>query len=172
MKYGLPRHLLSIAILPFVIAVVVPLWLARRNSVHLTLGDTPRDLVLQFFGVLVFAFGIFLFTASLRRFATEGDGTLAPWDPPTKLVVRGPYRYVRNPMISGVTFVLFGESLVLLSIPHAMWALTFLAANFVYIPLLEEPMLRNRFGDDYVEYCNHVPRLFPRVRPYDQNRLT
>lgn len=172
MKYGLLRHLLSIAILPFVIAVVVPISLARRNNISLRLSDAPRDLALQFLGVLILGFGIFLFTASLRRFATEGDGTLAPWDPPRKLVVRGPYRYVRNPMISGVIFILFGESLVLLSIPHAMWALTFLAANFVYIPLLEEPMLRNRFGDDYVEYCNHVPRLFPRLQPYDQNRLT
>jgi protein-S-isoprenylcysteine O-methyltransferase Ste14 len=172
MKYGLPRQLLSVAILPFTIAVLVPLWLVRRNDTQFTFGDTPRDLALQLLGVIVLAFGIFLFSASLRRFATEGDGTLAPWDPPRRLVVRGPYRYVRNPMISGVTFVLFGESLILLSIPHAMWALTFLAANFVYIPLLEEPMLRNRFGDDYVEYCSHVPRLFPRVRPYDQNRLT
>jgi protein-S-isoprenylcysteine O-methyltransferase Ste14 len=167
MKYGLPRHLLSIAILPFVIAVVVPVSFARRNNTQLTLGDTPRDLLLQSLGGVVLAFGIFLFVASLRRFATEGDGTLAPWDPRKRLVVRGPYRYVRNPMISGVIFILFGESLLLLSIPHAMWAVVFLVANLVYIPLLEEPMLRNRFGADYVEYCNHVPRLFPRLSPYE-----
>ena len=167
MKYGLPRHLLSIAILPFVMAVAIPFSLARRNGIQLKVGESVRDIALQSLGMLVLGFGVFLFSASLRRFANEGDGTLAPWDPPRKLVVRGPYRYVRNPMISGVIFILFGESLILLSIPHAMWALTFLAANFVYIPLLEEPQLRNRFGHDYVEYCHHVPRLFPRLRPYE-----
>ena len=147
--------------------VAVPMWIYRRNDVHLALADNSRGLALQILGAFVLAFGIFLFAASLRKFATEGEGTLAPWDPPRKLVVRGPYRYVRNPMISGVIFMIFGEALILLSIPHAMWALTFLAVNFIYIPLLEEPQLRNRFGDDYVEYCNHVPRLFPRLNPYE-----
>ena len=59
--------------------------------------------------------GLLLFAASLRQFAVRGKGTLAPWDPPKHLVVEGPYRYVRNPMISGVLFVLLGEALVLRS---------------------------------------------------------
>ena len=46
------------------------------------------------------------------------------------------------------------------------WALTFLALNVVYIPLLEEPLLARRFGDLYREYCRHVPRVIPRVRPW------
>jgi protein-S-isoprenylcysteine O-methyltransferase Ste14 len=108
-----------------------------------------------------------LFVASLRRFATEGEGTLAPWDPPRRLVVRGPYRYVRNPMISGVVLVLFGEAAVLLSRPHLSWAHLFLGLNAVYIPLLEEPLLAARFGDAYRTYCRHVPRLLPRWRPWD-----
>jgi len=62
--------------------------------------------------------------------------------------------------------VLFGESLFLLSQPHFVWALIFLAANFIYIPLIEETALRIRFGDSYVEYCRHVPRLIPRLRPW------
>ncbi len=110
--------------------------------------------------------GLLLFASSLQRFATEGQGTLAPWDPPRRLVVRGPYRHVRNPMISGVLFVVFGEALVLVSEPHAMWALTFLGLNVVYIPLFEEPQLRRRFGAAYVEYCRHVPRLLPRLRSW------
>ena len=97
---------------------------------------------------------------------TEGDGTLAPWDPPRRLVVRGPYRFVRNPMISGVIFVLFSEALILRSLPLAAWAATFLVINLIYIPLSEEPMLRARFGDDYEEYCRHVRRFLPRVRPW------
>jgi len=111
--------------------------------------------------------GLALFVASLRRFATEGRGTLAPWDPPHELVVRGPYRYVRNPMISGVLLVLLGEALVLRSRPHLVWACTFLAINAGYIPLREEPDLEDRFGEPYREYRRHVPRLFPRPRPWN-----
>ena len=113
--------------------------------------------------------GVVLFAASLHQFFSRGLGTLAPWDPPRHLVVRGPYRYVRNPMISGVISILCGEALLLRSLPHARWAGLFLIINAVYIPLLEEPMLRDRFGDDYVRYTRHVGRLIPRLRPWHES---
>jgi len=164
------RHALSIAILPFTVTILVPLWIARSNGIELALADSGGGLGLQVVGLAALGIGLVLFTASLRRFATEGEGTLAPWDPPRRLVVRGPYRFVRNPMISGVIFVLLGEALLLLSLPHALWALAFLALNLVYIPLLEEPQLELRFGDPYREYCRHVPRVVPRVTPWEPPR--
>jgi len=166
MKMKLARHLLSVALLPFSVAVLVPLWLARNNNISPVIGTTGPQMLVQVVGLLILAVGLILFSASLRNFVTEGEGTLAPWDPPRRLVVRGPYRYVRNPMISGVVLVLFGEALTLLSRPHFIWALIFLAVNSIYIPLLEETGLRHRFGDSYVEYCRHVPRLIPRFRPW------
>src|SRR5215471_11065075 len=116
------RHFAAVAILPFTVTVLIPWWIARRDRVVLALGTSPDALALQGAGVLVLSVGVLLFASSLGRFATEGEGTLAPWDPPRHLVVRGPYRFVRNPMISGVIFVLLGEALVLRSIPHAGWA--------------------------------------------------
>ena len=160
------RHLLSIAALPFMVAVVIPIWLARRYGVQPALAGTLAQVMTQIAGLILGVIGLVLFAASLRRFATEGQGTLAPWDPPRRLVLHGPYRYVRNPMISGVVFVLFGEALILISRPHFTWALTFLALNFIYIPLLEEPQLRRRFGEDYNEYRRNVPRLIPRLTPW------
>jgi protein-S-isoprenylcysteine O-methyltransferase Ste14 len=160
------RHLLSIAVLPFMVVVVIPKWLAARTNLHFAIGASLLEMFGQIVGMILLAIGFFLFASSLRRFATEGEGTLAPWDPPRRLVLHGPYRYVRNPMISGVIFVLFGEALVLLSKPHLEWALIFLVANFIYIPILEEPQLKHRFGSDYVEYCRNVPRLIPRLRPW------
>jgi protein-S-isoprenylcysteine O-methyltransferase Ste14 len=160
------RHLLSIAILPFTVTVLVPVWIAARYGIVPAPGASAAALVLQGGGLVVLAIGLVLFVSSLRRFASEGEGTLAPWDPPRRLVVRGPYRFVRNPMISGVVFVLAGEAMVLASRPHAVWAIAFLGINLVYIPLLEEPMLRSRFGEAYREYCRHVPRIFPRLRPW------
>lgn len=170
---GVLRQLFAIAMLPFVVAVVIPVWLARRYDVLPSDGATAVSVFGQIAaafglvaGISLLLIGLFLFAHSLRRFATDGEGTLAPWDPPRNLVIRGPYRFVRNPMISGVLLVLFGEALILGSAPHALWALTFFGINAAYIPLLEEPQLRRRFGASYIEYCKHVPRLVPRLRPW------
>jgi protein-S-isoprenylcysteine O-methyltransferase Ste14 len=160
------RHLLAIAILPGTVVVLVPIWIARRYAVTPALGGSAGRVALQSIGLVCLGVGLLLFLSSLRRFASEGKGTLAPWDPPRALVLRGPYRFVRNPMISGVIFLLFGEALVLLSPPHAVWAAAFLTLNLVYIPLLEEPQLARRFGEPYREYRRHVRRFLPRLRPW------
>ena len=160
------RHLLAIAALPFVVAVPIPIWIARASNVRPALVTTMPQLFAQIAGLGLLLIGLSLFVSSLRRFASDGKGTLAPWDPPRHLVVLGPYRYVRNPMISGVVFVLFGEALLLLSGPLFQWALIFLLINAIYIPLFEERQLKERFGEEYIEYSRHVSRLVPRLRPW------
>jgi protein-S-isoprenylcysteine O-methyltransferase Ste14 len=164
------RHLISIAVLPGTVAVVVPVWIARASEVRPRLGATPGMVALQLLGALLLVVGLVFFVWSLGRFATEGEGTLAPWDPPRRLVVAGPYRLVRHPMISGVVFVVFGEAALLLSRPHLGWAITFLAINLIYIPLFEEPQLARRFGREYQEYRRHVPWLIPRLTPWRRDR--
>jgi protein-S-isoprenylcysteine O-methyltransferase Ste14 len=160
------RHGFAVALLPFTVAVIVPLWIGRQYGVAFAAGSSVDALLTQLAGAAVAGAGLVLFGTSLRRFAVDGRGTLAPWDPPRRLVVRGPYRYVRNPMISGVFFVLVGEALILRSPPHGIWAAAFLAINSIYIPLIEEPGLADRFGADYREYCRHVPRIVPTTRPW------
>lgn len=160
------RHVLAISILPATVAGLVPWWLARSAGVSLAAPRSAAGWLAVLVGGLAFAVGLTLFWASLRRFDAEGEGTLAPWDPPRRLVVTGPYAYVRNPMISGVLLVLIGEGLALHSVPHLTWAGLFALINTVYMPLLEEPMLRSRFGAEYDAYARHVPRLIPRARPW------
>ena len=164
------RHALSVPILPFTVTVLVPLWIARQYGVTFAPAREPGALILQLAGLGLLGLGLTFFIWSLRRFAVEGKGTLAPWDPPRELVVRGPYRYVRNPMISGVLLVLCAEAALLRSWPHAIWALVFLGLNAVFIPAFEEPQLAERFGASYREYCRHVPRVIPRWRPWDPSR--
>jgi protein-S-isoprenylcysteine O-methyltransferase Ste14 len=118
-------------------------------------------------GGALIAAGLALWARTVALFAKVGQGTLAPWDPTRRLVVRGPYRHVRNPMISGVISILFGEAALLGSPPLLAWALGFFAVNAVYIPLAEEPGLVRRFGDDYVRYRENVPRWLPRPTPWD-----
>ena len=170
MRLGLARHLAAVAVLPFTVTVLVPRWLLRGAPAP-RVGDGALAVAAQLAGVAALAVGLALFASSLRRFAADGDGTLAPWDPPRALVVRGPYRYVRNPMISGVIFVLAGEALALRSREVGWWAAIFAAVNAVYIPLLEEPLLAHRFGDAYRDYRRHVPRFVPRLRPWEPGAL-
>lgn len=160
------RHALAIALLPAAVAGVVPWWLARRSAVPLVIPHSVGGWLAFLVGVPFLIAGSVLFVASLRRFDAEGDGTLAPWDPPRRLVVTGPYAYVRNPMISGVLLFLVGEGLGLRSTPHLMWAGVFAVFNALYMPLVEEPSLRARFGGEYRRYAKRVPRLIPRVRPW------
>jgi protein-S-isoprenylcysteine O-methyltransferase Ste14 len=159
------RHVIAVAVLPLTVAALIPLWLADREGMTSSIGSSVPDLLLQAGGLVALSLGLTLFLASVWRFVSQGRGTLAPWDPPRDLVVQGPYRHVRNPMISGVVMVLFGEAGVLLSLPHLAWASIVLGINTLYIPLIEEPWLHERFGEEYRVYCRHVPRLVPRLRP-------
>lgn len=160
------RHALAITLLPATVAGLIPWWLARLDDSPVTAPRSAAGWLAALTGGAAFAVGLALFSASLRRFDAEGDGTLAPWDPPRHLVTTGPYAYVRNPMISGVLLVLIGEGLAFRSALHLVWAALFAVINAVYMPLLEEPVLRSRFGAEYDAYARHVPRLIPRARPW------
>jgi protein-S-isoprenylcysteine O-methyltransferase Ste14 len=153
------RHLLSILLLPTTMTVVIP-------YVIVLLGPGGPKKASLLAGSLVIAAGLTLVGVTTWHFATVGKGTLAPWDPPRRLVVRGIYRYMRNPMITGVILILIGEAIALRSIPVLRWAGLFFVINAVYIPLLEEQWLIDRFGDDYLEYRRNVPRWVPRRTPW------
>jgi len=89
---------------------------------------------------------------------------LSPVDPPRELVVRGLYRYVRNPMYLSVTVIVFGESLLTGSRALLVyWAIWFVAVN-LFVMGYEEPTLRLRFGESYERYAREVRRWLPRVR--------
>lgn len=101
-------------------------------------------------------------------FVNEGSGTLAPWDPPRRFVVAGPYRYVRNPMLLSVFVLIIAESVALNSWFLFIWALVFFALNTAYFALIEEPRLEQRFGEDYVHYKSAVRRWMPTLSPYER----
>ena len=111
--------------------------------------------------------GFWLAIRTMRLFVHEGQGTPAPWDPPRKFVVSGPYRYLRNPMLLSVIVLILAEAVALNSPCLLGWAVVFLVLNTVYFVFVEEPGLVRRFGDDYLHYKSAVPRWMPRSRPYD-----
>jgi protein-S-isoprenylcysteine O-methyltransferase Ste14 len=155
------RHLRAIGLLPVTVAIVVPGLILWRTGAEL--APWPRATA----GIVLIAIGLALVTWTVSLFARIGKGTLAPWDPTSQLVVVGPYRHVRNPMISGVLAVILGEAALFGSVPLLVWFGAAFAVNAIYFPLVEEPGLRKRFGEDYEAYCANVPRWLPRVRPWE-----
>ncbi len=158
------RHLFAILVLPVVMALVVPSWLLTRYAPVDSRWDPGSALAwpMRGLGATLLLGGFVLFAWCVALFARVGQGTLAPWDPTQRLVAVGPYRYVRNPMISGVATVLAGWAVFTGSWVLALWLAVFVAFNSLYFVLVEEPGLEQRFGAPYREYKARVPRWIPR----------
>jgi len=135
-----------------------PRWFGGQH-----LFDGPRPLYW-----LVVAVGAVIGVPSVLAFAWRGLGTPAPFDPPRRLVVTGPYRWVRNPMYVGQGIVMLGEVLVYPNLARVMFIEMAVALVLVSILVVfvEEPGLRKTFGSDYAEYCRHVRRWIPRLTPW------
>lgn len=123
--------------------------------------------VAQVVGVVVGASGAVLALWCIATFIVIGRGTPAPFDPPRRLVVVGPYRLVRNPMYIGAVLALAGAALF-----YEAWALLAYCAVFaivmqLFVVVYEEPTLRATFGDSYARYCQRVHRWWPH---YDATR--
>ncbi len=158
----------AIIVLPGTVLVFVP-WLLWRLAAGSPVAMSPAGPTQGRFwiGLALAAAGFLLAAWTTRLFVTEGRGTPAPWAPPRKLVVRGPYRHVRNPMISGVLLMLGAESLLFGSWPVAGWTLVFFLITTVYLTRIEEPQLERRFGEDYRRYRANVPRWIPRAAAWE-----
>jgi len=95
-------------------------------------------------------------------FAMLGKGTPAPFDPPRRLVVHGPYKFVRNPMYIGAGLALAGAALFYRSRVLAGYTALFLLLTHAFVLWYEEPTLRSTFGADYESYCKQTGRWWPR----------
>jgi protein-S-isoprenylcysteine O-methyltransferase Ste14 len=140
-------------LVPGSVAVVIPCAIAN---------DAIAPTLFSSIGFLPMAFGAAIYLWCAWDFATAGQGTPAPIDPPKHLVVRGLYRFVRNPMYVGVLLVLAGESLTFQSLRILTYAaIAFFVVN-LFVIFYEEPALKRKFGVEYEEYMRRVPRWIPR----------
>jgi protein-S-isoprenylcysteine O-methyltransferase Ste14 len=116
----------------------------------------------QLTGMLLGASGAALALTCILTFVFVGRGTPAPFDPPRRLVVRGPYRLVRNPMYLGAGLALAGAAAFYQSLPLLVYTALFLLISHLFVVLYEEPALRQTFERDYESYCRRVGRWWPR----------
>lgn len=147
------RALAAFLVLPGVVAGLVPF--------VITAGDRPSPNAWPF-GIGLLAVGCALLLWCVRDFWVAGRGTLAPWDPPRRLVVVGLYRCVRNPMYVAVLIVVAGWATLFWSATLVLYLLLLAAGFHLRVVLQEEPWLRRQFGSDWEAYAAAVPRWLPR----------
>ncbi|OGO22224.1 MAG: hypothetical protein A2Y54_08580 [Chloroflexi bacterium RBG_16_51_16] len=128
-------------------------------------SESPLTLLM---GGSIALIGFALVIWTIVIFKTIGKGTPYPYLPPLELVISGPYRYSRNPMVAGGFLALVGEAGIYQSPSLAVIAVLFAVILYVYIVFFEEPVLKDRFGMRYETYIKTVPRFLP--NPFTSRR--
>ena len=144
-------------IVPGAVTVLVPYWLLNSRS-----APPPMQIgILRYVGAIPILLGAAIYFWCAWDFTFAGRGTPAPIDPPKELVVRGLYRYVRNPMYVGILSILLGEALIFESQRLFGYTAVVFIFFYLFVVLYEEPMLRQKFGESYQEYYRAVARWLP-----------
>jgi protein-S-isoprenylcysteine O-methyltransferase Ste14 len=137
--------------------VAIPL-LAVRLDPYIDV-DLPQQLT--YLGYVIAPFALGLSYISLLVFIVRGRGTALPTDPPKVFVVRGPYRYVRNPMYIGNLIFILCEALIFRSPGIFLYFLIICVITNIYVAKTEEKALETRFGREYLAYKQNVRRWIP-----------
>jgi protein-S-isoprenylcysteine O-methyltransferase Ste14 len=168
MRELIRRLVVSLSV-PFMILIVFPIIvvIVGYTGGIAWMAKTPWNYITSILGWILVLAGLALLMATIPLFHRQEGGTIMPWEPADLLIVEGMYRYVRNPMHSGVFSVLFGEGLLLRSNTILIFAVLAVLVHLFYIPYSEEPGLERRFGDDYRIYKRNVPRWIPRLTPWE-----
>jgi len=153
MTSSLVKTVIFTILVPGSVAVYIPRAIA---------SDASTPTLYSSIGFLPIALGVAIYLWCAWDFATAGQGTPAPIDAPKHLVVRGLYRFVRNPMYVGVLLILLGESLAFRSPRILVYAAIVFTFFNLFVILYEEPALKRKFGASYEEYLKKIPRWIPR----------
>jgi protein-S-isoprenylcysteine O-methyltransferase Ste14 len=156
------RSLAFVVLLPGMVAGYVPFRILRTSD---QLHAPPLSVAAVAAAVLLVA-GTAVLLRCVWDFFVAGRGTLAPVDPPKYLVVRGLYRFTRNPMYNGVVAMLLGESWLFHSSRLVEYAVVVLVVFHLFVVLYEEHTLESRFGESYRTYRRAVPRWGFTIQPY------
>src|SRR5712692_8236950 len=154
------RSLFFTILQPGTVAVLIPYWLISSRGA----GSLASRLAVRYIGLPFIVIGAATLLWCIWDFFSSGRGTISPIDPPKHLVVRGLYRYVRNPMYIAVVTTLIGEAILFMSLPVLVEAGVFVVLANLFVAYYEEPALRRRFGESYERYSRTVGRWIPRFR--------
>ncbi len=146
--------------------VSIPFYIADWDS-----GPFPPKMsAISLIAWLLMILGGCVFLWCYGLFILVGRGTPWPFDPPKRLVVAGPYRFVRNPMGASFLLIVMGEALLFGSITLMFYWLAGFAVLHIREVLFAEPALKRRFGLPYERYFKSVPRWIPQLNPYVEEK--
>jgi protein-S-isoprenylcysteine O-methyltransferase Ste14 len=151
------RNLLFTILQPGIVVGVLPYLLLKGIWEEIVV---PYWRAYHFIGAVAFGIGLAIMFACIAQFAVQGNGTLSPADPTKRLVVRGLYRFSRNPMYVGVVMSLVGESIFTKNIALCIYTAVVAIGFHLFVTRREEPRLRRDFGEEYIAYCNQARRWF------------
>jgi len=152
------RSIFFTFLLPGTVTLLIPYWLVSSRGTGVFSSRRP----LRYLGLPLIVIGAAGLLWCIWEFFSEGQGTIAPVDPPKYLVIRGLYKYVRNPMYVAVVTILLGQAIFFMSLPVLIEAGVFTVLANLFVAFYEEPFLRRRFGESYERYSQTVGRWIPR----------
>jgi protein-S-isoprenylcysteine O-methyltransferase Ste14 len=140
--------------------VLIPYFILQGGEI----SATELNSVFQYVAIPVGILGLLMVTWVAASFVRTGKGTPIPIEPPKHLVIQGLFRYLRNPMYAGALLILLAD---LLYFP-SLWLLIYTAVLWtilhIFVVFIEEPQLKRRFGAEYEQYIESVPRWIPHLR--------
>ena len=149
------KNLLFTVLIPGTVVIYLPLEIAGDRGIGSGLSIAAA--------VVLLALGVSIYAWCVWDFASFGRGTPAPIDAPKKLVVRGLYRYSRNPMYLGVLTAILGWAVLFRAPVLVLYAAGICAMFSLFVMIYEEPHLAKVFGAEYEEYRARVGRWLPRL---------
>jgi len=164
-RVALPGSLLFFLIGPGLEAGVGPFVLTGWHA-------NPAPAVVRIVGAAAACAGLAVLVWCFARFVREGGGTPSPLAPPTRLVVGGPYRWVRNPMYAATAALIIGQGLLLAQPILFAAAAAYVIALAALDRFVERPRLMERFGAQYAEYVRAVPGWIPWRRPWPRDQAS
>ncbi len=149
------KNVIFTLLVPGTVAVLGPLSIAR--------GTEAGSSWFVITGLLMLIFGLAIYCWCVWDFAAFGQATPAPIDAPKRLVVRGLYRYIRNPMYVGVLSVILGWTLLYANVLMLVYCLAVAICFQLFVVFYEEPILQQSFGAEYAGYKASVNRWLPKL---------
>lgn len=155
------------------LVVCIPRLILRLNVFPELPPTFTHISIVRLLGFIPIIIGASIILWCYWQFVFYGKGTPAHFKLPKRFVIRGLYRFVRNPMMIGIDLIWFGEVIIYQSFTLLIWLIIGHIAihHFFLAVLVEEPMLKSKFGETYVEYCKNVPRWIPRLTPYKDDNI-
>lgn len=148
---------------PGIVAGLVP-WLISGWDVRWPISGL--GVVVMALGSALLAVAIVVLIRNFIRFVVEGRGTPSPALQTERLVVGGDYRFVRNPMYLAVIAAILGQAMIFGSFALLIYALAVWAMMASFVRWYEEPLLENRYGEEYGRYRQGVRAWVPRLHPW------